>query len=263
MTKPTTASTMTLRIQRKNHLIMESPRCPLRWCSTSGRKRASSASTIAIPRRPIRVARGRDARFAIALAIALAVTAIKLVLLRWLPGVTVDLAQFEVWGQAMLHQGPAHIYEPQFNCKYTPAYLYPLWGAAALAPDWPDFVRMFVEAPAIVADLMLAIAVYAAARLAGPSRFALPASVLAILNPAFIYASTVWGQNDSAIAMPVLLSIVMAAESRYALAWAVAICGALVKAQGLMLLPLLAWWTLINGRVADWLRSAAAALVTA
>src|SRR5579885_326591 len=219
------------------------------------------AAALAIAVRPM--IRGRDARFSIALAIALAVTAIKLVLLRWLPGVTVDLAQFEVWGQAMLHQGPAHIYEPQFNCKYTPAYLYPLWGAAALAPDWPDFVRMFVEAPAIVADLMLAIAVYAAARLAGPSRFALPASVLAILNPAFIYASTVWGQNDSAIAMPVLLSIVMAAESRYALAWAVAICGALVKAQGLMLLPLLAWWTLINGRVADWLRSAAAALVTA
>jgi 4-amino-4-deoxy-L-arabinose transferase-like glycosyltransferase len=91
------------------------------------------AAALTLAMRPM--IRERDWRFAIALAIAIAVTAIKLALLRNLPGVTVDLAQFELWGQTMLQLGPAHIYDPQFNCKYTPAYLYPLWAAAATSPD--------------------------------------------------------------------------------------------------------------------------------
>ena len=161
-----------------------------------------------------------DRRFRLALAIVGAVTIVKLALLRHLPGVTVDLMQFESWGRALAQFGPARVYDPEFVCKYTPAYLYALWPAAALAPNWPEYPRIFIESPAVIADFLLAVTVYAAARLSAPLRFALPASLLVALNPALIYTSTVWGQNDSAIAFPVLLSVVMAAESHFAIAWA-------------------------------------------
>ncbi len=206
--------------------------------------------------------RERDRRFAIALAIAAAITLVKLALLRHLPGVSVDVAQFEYWGRAMEQFGPAQVYDPKVNCNYGPAYLYALWAAAALGQGWSDYGRIFVEAPAILANLILAITVYAAARIAGSLRFALPAMLITILNPALIYNSTVWGQSDSAIAFPVLLSVLMAAQSHYAIAWAVAIVAASIKAQGLMLLPILAWWTLLTGKPSDWLKAAAAAIVT-
>ncbi len=207
--------------------------------------------------------RERDRRFVWALAIAAAITIVKLVSLRRLSGVTVDIMQFVTWGRAMAQFGPAYVYAPQFVCRYTPAYLYALWPAAAFAPDRPEYLRIFIESPAVIADFLLAITVYAAARLASGNRFALPASLMVALNPTLAYTSTFWGQNDSAIAFPVMLSLVMALQSRYALAWAIAIVAALIKAQGLMLLPILAWWTLIDARFREWLKSALGAVIAA
>ncbi len=219
------------------------------------------AASLAVAIRPM--LRERDRRFELVLAILVALAILKLVLLRFLPGDLVDLLQFESWGAAMARFGPAHIYDPQYVCKYTPAYLYALWPAAALAPDSGDGLRQFIEIPSIIADLLLAISVYAAVRRIAEVRFALPATLLAAFNPALIYSSTVWGQNDSALAFPVLLSVVMAVDSQFALAWALAIVAAMIKSQGLILLPILAGWTLMTGKVSDWFKAAGAALVTA
>ncbi|HEY9156909.1 hypothetical protein [Candidatus Binatus sp.] len=219
------------------------------------------AAALAVAIRPM--LRERDRRFGLVLAILVALAIVKLALLRFLPGDTVDLMQFESWGTAMARFGPAHVYDPQYVCKYTPAYLYALWPAAALAPNSTDSLRQFIEIPSIIADLLLAISVYAAVRRIAELRFALPATLLAAFNPALIYSSTVWGQNDSPLAFPVLLSVVMALDSQFELAWALAIVAAMIKSQGLILLPILAWWTLMTGKVSDWFKAAGAALVTA
>jgi Gpi18-like mannosyltransferase len=219
------------------------------------------AAALAVAIRPM--LRERDRRFRLVLAILVAVAIVKLALLRFLPGEKVDLMQFKSWGAAIALFGPAHVYDPQYECIYTPAYLYALWPAAALASDYGGSLREFIEIPLIIADLLLAISVYAAVRRIAEVRFALPATLLAAFNPALTYASTVWGQNDSALAFPVLLSIVMAVDSQFALAWALAIVAALIKSQGLILLPILAWWTLVTGKVSDWFKAAGAALVTA
>ncbi len=219
------------------------------------------AAALAVAIRPM--LRERDRRFGLVLAILVALAIVKIALLRFLPGDTVDLMQFESWGVAMARFGPAHVYDPQYVCKYTPAYLYALWPAAALAPDSKDSLRRFIEIPSIIADLLLAISVYAAVRRIAELRFALPATLLAAFNPALNYSSTVWGQNDSPLAFPVLLSVVMAVDSQFELAWALAIVAAMIKSQGLILLPILAWWTLMTGKVSDWFKAAGAALVTA
>jgi Gpi18-like mannosyltransferase len=102
-----------------------------------------------------------------------------------------------------------------------------------------------------------------AVRRVAPQRFALPTTIVLALNPTIIYTSTMWGQNDSAITFAVLLSVVMLADSQFVLAWAIATVGALVKMQGVIVLPLLAWWTICTGHPRDWLRAAAASLATA
>ena len=203
-----------------------------------------------------------DRNFHIALAILVAITIVKLAMLRVLPGEPVDLSQFLRWGQALTRFGPTHIYETQFLCNYTPAYFYALWPGWALAPDNWDWQRMFVEGITVLGDFFLGLAAYGAVRRIADVRFAIPTILFLALNPAMFYTSTVWGQNDSAIAFPVLLSVVVL-ESQYALAWAIAIVAAMIKAQGLILLPILAWWTLINSGFKDWLKSAGAALTTA
>lgn len=205
----------------------------------------------------------RERNSQIALALLIAITIVKLALLRVLPGEPVDLSQFVRWGDALARFGPTHIYEPRFLCNYTPAYFYALWPAYALAPKNSESQRMFVEGITVLGDFFLGLAAYGAVRRIADVRLAIPTILFLALNPAVIYTSTAWGQNDSAIAFPVLLSVVVALDSRYALAFAIAVVGAMVKAQGLILLPILAWWTLINGDFKDWLKSAGAALATA
>jgi dolichyl-phosphate-mannose-protein mannosyltransferase len=201
--------------------------------------------------------------FTTAMIVLAAVVIVKLALLRILPGEPVDLSQFEMWARSMAQLGPTRIYDPAFACKYTPAYLYALWAAGAWAPRSEAGLRIFVESLCVICDLLFAVSAYVAVRRVAPARFALPTTIVLALNPAIIYTSTVWGQNDSAIVFAVLLSVLMAMDSRYGLAWAIAIVGALIKLQGLIALPILAWWTLINGRPADWLKSASAGLAAA
>ena len=148
-----------------------------------------------------------DRNFHIALAILVAITIVKLAMLHVLPGEPVDLSQFLRWGQALTRFGPTHIYETQFLCNYTPAYFYALWPGWALAPDNWDWQRMFVEGITVLGDFFLGLAAYGAVRRIADVRFAIPTILFLALNPAMFYTSTVWGQNDSAIAFPVLLSV--------------------------------------------------------
>jgi len=202
----------------------------------------------------------KDRCFTIVAGIVTSLAIVKVAMLPYLPGEIVDLRQFEIWGLAMAHLGPAHAYDPRFACMYTPAYLYVLWAAAEITARTGFNLRVMVEIPLVAADLLLALIVYAAARKVGTARAASAAALLVAFNPALIYISTVWGQNDSVLALTVLLSVLMAAERRFAMAWAIAVMAGMIKAQGLMLIPILAWLTLISGGKRDWLRSAAATI---
>jgi len=216
--------------------------------------------------------RERDRRFAVALMLLAAIMIAKLALLPFFPGYVGDINQFQLWGWVMARLGPAHIYDPQYVCRYTPGYLYALWPSAAIASHLQpasmlqgrlEALRISIEAPPIIADFLLCISAYAALRRTAPEWLALPGTLLLALNPAMIYTSTVWGQNDSALMLPVLLSLLLAADSRYPMAWAMAAIAVLIKAQGLLLLPILAWWTSLTGGWPNWLRSATAFISTA
>jgi dolichyl-phosphate-mannose-protein mannosyltransferase len=196
-----------------------------------------------------------------ALLLLLGLTVIKIALLPVLPGLGIDVGSYQSWAERMVEVGPARMYQPGYFLDYPPGYLYALWAAASLGHALGmsgDMMRVMVESPAIIGDLLLGGLIFAVVRRAAPPYLAYAAMALFALNPALLYDTVVWGQSDSVPALLMLLSIVMLLEAEYELGWALAALAVLTKPQALALMPVLGLWTLLKGERQDWLRSALA-----
>ncbi|HYR78744.1 MAG TPA: phospholipid carrier-dependent glycosyltransferase, partial [Candidatus Dormibacteraeota bacterium] len=87
--------------------------------------------------------------------------------------------------------------------------------------------------------------------------------LLVALNPALLFDTVVWGQSDSVLTFVTLLSLVAILGDQYEIAWGLAAIAVLVKPQGLMLLPVLGLWTMLETDFATWIRSGIALLAVA
>jgi Gpi18-like mannosyltransferase len=115
-------------------------------------------------------------------------------------------------------------------------------------------LRILVESPPLLADLFMAASIYAYVRRDKSDRAALIAMLMVALNPALLYDTVVWGQCDSVLTFTMLLSILALHDERYELGFAMAAISVLVKPQALMLLPVLALWTLRHADRRTWVR---------
>jgi Gpi18-like mannosyltransferase len=167
----------------------------------------------------------------------------------------------------MALHGPQAIYDPPAPADYPPAYLYVLWGAGAAARGLVSTVeglRLLVEMPPLIADLLLSLLIFAAVfHYSRNRRLAPAATALFALNPALLYDSVVWGQVDSVLVLPVVLAALLLIESQFALGWAVAGLAALVKPQALLALPMFVVFTLRRSDLRTWCYCAAAFMLTA
>ncbi len=173
-------------------------------------------------------------------------------------------------------RSPAHVYDPQINCRYMPGYLYALWAAVAPAREfsiWDPFeatdasvatLRVLVRIPPVVADFLLALAIFAWPRnverdARRPRKWReLAPVVLFALNPALLFTSVAWGQNDSVLTLPVMLALLMASQANYGLAAAVVALAVIIKLQAVIVLPILGIWILLHSRIRDWVIAALA-----
>jgi Gpi18-like mannosyltransferase len=210
---------------------------------------------------------GFDRNFAIALALVLIIFAAKLAALPFFPGYPDDVHAWERWSATMAWHGPHAIYDAPWAADYPPAYLYVLWLAGTTARSLVTTVeglRLFVETPPLVADLVLGLLVFAAVLHYHRSRrLAFAAMLLFALNPALLYDTVVWGQADSVLVLPVVLAALLLIESQFVLGWAIAGLAALVKPQALLVLPVFALWTMLRSERRIWYYCVAAFLVTA
>jgi Gpi18-like mannosyltransferase len=195
---------------------------------------------------------------------------IKCLLLRLFSGYPRDLEQFVTWGEVMA-RAPWHVYDPQYVCRYMPGYLYAWWSAVALVREYIGYavtpaiaskLRVMVRIPAVIADALLGLTTLAWMRQLGSDANGETRTRLAVacfaLNPALVYTSLVWGQNDSAVTLGVMLALLMASADNFALAGAAAALAVMVKLQGVIVLPILATWMLLKGRIRDWMTTALA-----
>lgn len=195
------------------------------------------------------------------LLILAAIGLLEFALLALFPGLGIDVGSYRAWAARLVDVGPANMYQPGYFLDYPPGYLYALWAAGSVSRALGlggDAGRVMIESPAIIAGLLLALVMFAFVRRSRGRLAAWAAMLLVALNPALLYDAIVWGQSDSVPALLMFLSIVLALEHEYELAWGVAALAVLVKPQALILLPVLGGWTLLKGRLADWTRSAMA-----
>jgi dolichyl-phosphate-mannose-protein mannosyltransferase len=192
-----------------------------------------------------------------ALITLVALGAVKVGLLPFFPGFGPDVGSYQSWALQIATLGPAHTYQQGYFLDYPPGYLYALWvagGVAKLFNATGDTLRVIAESPAIVADLFLALVMFAFVRRSSRAGVAFAAMLMVALNPAFLFDTVVWGQSDSVLTFTMLLSIISLLEKQYDLCWALAAISVLVKPQGLMLVPVLGWWTMLETDIKRWIR---------
>ncbi|HUA34799.1 MAG TPA: phospholipid carrier-dependent glycosyltransferase [Candidatus Binataceae bacterium] len=196
-----------------------------------------------------------------AIAILVAIALVKLVLLNLFPGFRVDVGTYESWALQIADHGPAQTYQSGYFLDYPPGYLYMLWvcGLVAHAVNASgDVLDIIVKSPPLIADFALALAIYIYVKRGPRAQFAVLAMLMVALNPALLYDTIVWGQSDSILTLTTILTLIAILAERFELAWAVAALSVLIKPQGLMILPMLALWTMLETPFMTWVSSAAA-----
>ena len=104
---------------------------------------------------------------------------------------------------------------------------------------------------------------YAFVRRGSRPEMAFIAMLMVALNPPLLFDTVVWGQSDSVMTFVTLLSIVAILGEQYEIAWGLAAIAVLVKPQGLMMLPVLGFWTMLETDFATWIRSGVALIAVA
>lgn len=175
-------------------------------------------------------------------------------------GFATDIGTFEAWALRIAEAGPAHIYAPHYFLDYPPGYLYALWAAGAAARAFGvvggPWLKALIETPPLIGDWLLAFAVFLFVRRANRPLSAWIAMLLVALNPAMLFDSVVWGQTDAPLALAMFLGVAMMLDGEFEIGWGLAGLAALIKPQGLMLLPVLGVWTLLKLDVRRWWRAA-------
>ncbi len=195
-----------------------------------------------------------------------ALAAVKLAVMPFFPGFGPDVGSYQAWANQIATLGPAHTYQEGYFLDYPPGYLYALWVAGLVAHAVGasgDFYRIIIESPAIVADFVLALLMYAFVRRGSRPAMAFVAMLMVALNPPLLFDTVVWGQSDSVLTFVTLLSIVAILGRQYEIAWGLAAIAVLVKPQGLMMLPVLGMWTMLEADFATWIKSGVALIAVA
>jgi Gpi18-like mannosyltransferase len=208
----------------------------------------------------------RDSGLNLALIVLAVLAAVKLAVMPYFPGFGADVGDYQAWGSQIATYGPAPFYRPGFFCDYPPGYLYALWVVGRLGQAvgaTGNVYRIIMESPAIVADFTLALLMYAFVRRGNRPTMAFVAMLMVALNPALLFDTVVWGQSDSVMTFVTLLSIVAILSRQYEIAWGLAAIAVLVKPQGLMMLPVLGVWTMLEADFATWIRSGIAMIAVA
>jgi len=188
----------------------------------------------------------RDAAVPLAILLALGLALRLIIAYVLLPGsgFKVDLGSFNGWAVELALHGPWGLYDRPIFVDYTPGYLYVLWALGLVAqviggPGTPP--GELLKLPAILADLGIALAVFALAEELGASRRrALAAAAVFLFVPVSWFDSAVWAQVDSVGTLVLLLAVRELWRGRSERAAVLTTIAAVVKPQFGILIPLAA-----------------------
>jgi Gpi18-like mannosyltransferase len=177
-------------------------------------------------------------------------------------GYDADVTTFTAWA-AHAADGLASFYSPGYFADYPPGYIYLLWLIGklrlVLGIDFatPAFL-ILLKLPAILADIAAIGLLFRLGCRSLSVRTSLALSALYAFNPAVILDSSVWGQVDSVLTLPILVGV-MLLETAPAGAGAAFAAALLIKPQALIFAPLPILW--FGNRLLNRERHAAADLL--
>jgi dolichyl-phosphate-mannose-protein mannosyltransferase len=194
--------------------------------------------------------RGQASGLELAFTALVALWMVKITALHWFHGYYYDVDQFRSWALRIAAVGPAHFYGPGYSTdiKYPPGDIYPLWPCGALGRafglSWEN-LRIVVETPPLLGDLLLGTTMFAYLRRSGRSlKVSWVGMLFVALNPALLFDTVVWGQTDSLVTSLMWLTTLLAFDSEYIVAAAVLAIAVLVKPHALIVIPLLVCWVI-------------------
>jgi Gpi18-like mannosyltransferase len=163
--------------------------------------------------------------------------------LAFLVGYGADVSWFARWTQHVTEHGFLSLFR-YTDCNYPPFYALVMRGMGELWRNQPWFgwdgheYRAFQRLPACVADVLIAVLLFAEGRrLLGP-RAGLLAALLYFLNPAALYVSAYWGQVDSIHTLFLLAALIAMNRKAPLICGFFAAMSVLQKLQSAAVLPL-------------------------
>ena len=159
------------------------------------------------------------------------------------PGHVLDLDVFAHWATAAADNPWNRVYEAT-DANYPPAAVYffeftgRIYRALGHLDGNSEVLRVLNKLPAILFDCIGAVIAYLMARRFAPHRSALIGAAFIALNPALIYDSAYWGQNDSIAAVSALATLYCVQRQWRIAAWIVLAFAVLNKPPVIVLAPL-------------------------
>lgn len=173
----------------------------------------------------------------------------RLAIAPWLSG-HMDLTLFQNWAQSAA-SGFMHFYQNS-SADYPPLYVYVLYaiGKAVTLPGLSGGYTLLLKLPSILADVITAWLIYRLAKKKGHEQLGLAAAAFYVFNPAIWMDSVIWGQVDSFFTLILLLALTRLIDRKYFLSTALFAAAVMMKPQGIIFLPVLAYVFLKDRKIA-------------
>lgn len=174
-----------------------------------------------------------------------------------------DINLFRSWASSAAGNF-LQFYDGARTSDYPPLYIYVLFliGKIAAIPAVSAYYTILLKLPSIAADIATSYLIYRLARKYLSLETSVLLSAFYVFNPAVFINSTFWGQVDSFFTLIVVAAVTLLAEKRTVLAAILFAAAVLMKPQGLIFLPVLFFELVRQKSLMNFIKAAAAALVT-
>lgn len=169
---------------------------------------------------------------------------VRLIIVNYVFGHNADIARFDNWAFKLADNQPWNFYSA-VETTYPPGYLYILWALGSMAKvlgisTGTLGMAIFLKIPAIVADILIVyLLFYLCSKHFNLYISTIIAGLYAILPVVFTNSAS-WGQMDSVYGLFVLLAFIAMLDKKYISVIVYYTIAVFVRAEMLMLLPIVA-----------------------
>lgn len=165
-----------------------------------------------------------------------------------IPGFSIDVNDFFVWAIKFQQLGFNFYHAVSFS-DYPPGALYILgllgYLRLLLNLDNQSFF-VLLKYPSILSEMILTVLIFREFRKNHSLRLSLALAAALFLNPAFFFNSTIWGQLDALLTLPIYLSVYLLSKQKLISSSIFLGLSILIKPQALALAPIFFFYSIQN-----------------